>query len=57
MGWRYQVLDHGQDQASENERKHIYDTTISAHGNGGHVFGDHFTDAERAAVLEYLKTI
>jgi hypothetical protein len=57
LGWRYQVLDHGQDTASEMERKHIYDTTITAHGNAGHTFGDHFTDAERAAVLEYLKTI
>lgn len=57
LGWRYQVLDHGQDEASQMERKHIYDTTIFAHGNGGHTFGDHFTDVERAAVLEYLKTI
>jgi mono/diheme cytochrome c family protein len=57
LGWRYEVLDHGQDTASEMERKHIYDTTIFAHGNGGHTFGDHLTDAERAAVLEYLKTI
>jgi hypothetical protein len=57
MGWRYQVLDHGQDIASEMERRHIYDTTNLAHGNSGHTFGDHFTDAERAAVLEYLKTI
>jgi hypothetical protein len=57
LGWRYQVLDHGQDTASEMERKHIYDTTIFAHGNAGHTFGDHLTDTERAAVLEYLKTI
>jgi mono/diheme cytochrome c family protein len=57
LGWPYEVLDHGQDQASESERKHIYDTTIFAHGNAGHPFGDHLTDAERAAVLEYLKTI
>jgi hypothetical protein len=57
IGWRYEVLDHGQDTASEAERKHIYDTTNPAHGNAGHTFGDHLTDAERAAVLEYLKTI
>jgi mono/diheme cytochrome c family protein len=58
MGWPYQVLDHGQaDEPVASERKHIYDTTIFAHGNGGHTFGDHLTDAERAAVLEYLKTL
>ncbi|HLT38015.1 MAG TPA: hypothetical protein VK034_17135, partial [Enhygromyxa sp.] len=57
LGWRWIEVDHGHDQASASERVHIYDTTIFAHGNGGHTFGDHLTDAERAAVLEYLKTI
>jgi mono/diheme cytochrome c family protein len=57
LGWRWTPLDDGQDAADEGERKHIYDTTIYAHGNGGHTFGDHLTDAERAAVIEYLKTI
>jgi mono/diheme cytochrome c family protein len=57
LGWSFVELDYGQDQASATERPHIYDTTIFAHDNGGHTFGDHLTDAERAAVLEYLKTI
>ena len=58
LGWPYEVLDYGQADAPFGvEPKHIYDTTILGHGKGGHTFGDHFSDAERAAVLEYLKTI
>ena len=57
LGWHYEVLDHGQADATDTERPHIYDTTIFAHGNGGHTFGDHLSDVERAALLEYLKTI
>ncbi|PRP97518.1 Cytochrome c [Enhygromyxa salina] len=57
LGWRFVELDYGQAEASDTERKHIYDTTILAHGNGGHTFGDHLDDGQRAAVLEYLKTL
>ncbi|HVI01081.1 MAG TPA: hypothetical protein VM869_20325 [Enhygromyxa sp.] len=57
LGWAFVEVDYGQDDAPASERKHIYDTTIYAHDNGGHTFGDHLTDDERAAVLEYLKTI
>lgn len=39
------------------ERRKIYDTTRPGHGNGGHAFGDHLTDAERRAVIEYLKML
>jgi mono/diheme cytochrome c family protein len=35
----------------------IYDTSAPGYGNGGHTFGDKLTPAERAAVLEYLKTL
>lgn len=57
LGWPYVALDHGQDGVPHDEAKHIYDTTQFGHGNGGHTFGDHLTDAERAAVIEYLKTL
>jgi hypothetical protein len=57
LGWRWVELGYGQDQAPAGEKKHIFDTTIFAHDNGGHSFGDHLTDAERTALLEYLKTI
>jgi mono/diheme cytochrome c family protein len=39
------------------ERRRVYDTTQTGRGNGGHDFGDRFTDEERMAVVEYLKTL
>ena len=39
------------------ERRKIYDTTQPGRNNGGHTFGDELTDAERWAVIEYLKTL
>jgi hypothetical protein len=57
LGWPYVELDHGQDGLPHDEAKHIYDTTQFGHGNGGHTFGDHLSDAERTAVIEYLKTL
>jgi hypothetical protein len=35
----------------------IYNTTLKGYGNYGHYFGDKLSDAERKAVLEYLKTL
>ena len=35
----------------------IYDTTARGYGNGGHRYGDRLEDADRRAVLEYLKTL
>jgi mono/diheme cytochrome c family protein len=57
LGWPWSPRNYGQDDASIAERKYIYDTTKPGHRNTGHVFGDDFSDSERAAVLEYLKTI
>jgi mono/diheme cytochrome c family protein len=37
--------------------KDIYDTTQYSHTNTGHTYGDALTDAERRAVIEYLKTL
>jgi mono/diheme cytochrome c family protein len=57
VGWPWIALPYGQDGAPDDERKHVYDTTITGHWNSGHTFGDHLTDEERAQVLEYLKTL
>jgi mono/diheme cytochrome c family protein len=35
----------------------LYNTDLPGYGNKGHYFGDALTDAERKAVIEYLKTI
>ncbi len=57
LGWPYLATPYGQDGAPDSERKYIYDTTKPGHGNAGHNFGDGLGDAERAAVLEYIKTL
>ncbi len=50
MGWNYTV---------ENSKvdKNTYDTTLKGYGNKGHIFGDELTDAERLAIIEFLKTL
>ena len=49
LGWQY-----------DPEPKHqrwTFDTSLPGYGNGGHTFGDKFTEEERWAVVEYLKTL
>jgi hypothetical protein len=50
LGWKYEAKD------APNGKK-AYNTTLSGYGKGGHYFGDYFTDKERKAVIEYLKTL
>ncbi len=58
LGWRYRELTQGREQfASLEEQKWVYDTTRHGYGNHGHDFGDGLSDAERSAMLEYLKTL
>lgn len=35
----------------------IYDTKAFGHGNKGHTFGDRLTSEERAALIEFLKSL
>lgn len=39
------------------ERRRIYDTTLPGQSNQGHTFGDHLSDRERRAIIEFLKTV
>jgi mono/diheme cytochrome c family protein len=57
VGWKITVLNAAPAKASGFERRKIYDTTRPGLSNAGHTFGDRFTDAERRAVVEYLKTL
>jgi cytochrome c5 len=58
MGWAFTAQATGQDAESDpNKRKLIYDTTKLGYGNGGHTYGDALSDDDRAAVIEYLKTL
>jgi hypothetical protein len=57
LGWPFVEVPYGQDEAPVEERKFIYDTTKLSQSNLGHRFGDHLTDEQRRAVIEYLKTL
>jgi mono/diheme cytochrome c family protein len=58
LGWRVEVLEQGRDKRGRlEEQKWIYDTTRPGYSNQGHAFGDLLNDAERQALLEYLKTL
>ena len=58
VGWNYTALAHGQSaQQTQAENVVIYDTTLPGYGNGGHTFGDALSDADRKALIEYLKTL
>ena len=35
----------------------VYNTTLPGYGNQGHNFGDKFSDRDRKAIIEYLKTL
>lgn len=50
VGWKYQKED-------KPIAHKVYNTTLPGYGNQGHNFGDSFSDAERDAVIEYLKTL
>ena len=49
LGWKY-------DPTPKN-KEWTFDTAEPGYGNGGHTFGDKFTEEERWAVVEYLKTL
>ena len=58
LGWGYRAVPYGKAGAmSWEERNRIYDTTLPGYSNRGHTFGDGLTEAERDALLEYLKTL
>ncbi len=58
LGWSHEALDaDAVEQAGPEERRAIYDTTLRGYGNQGHTYSDDLTGADRAALLEYLKTL
>lgn len=50
VGLRYTVKE-------KADNNYVYNTTMKGYGNYGHTFGDKLEEAERRAVLEYLKTL
>jgi mono/diheme cytochrome c family protein len=57
IGWKVDILKEVPKVQSPHERRKIYDTTQTGRSNRGHTFGDHLTEPERSAVIEYLKTL
>jgi hypothetical protein len=58
LGFPWAPLSSGQDSPPSGVAiKDIYDTTQVSHSNTGHIFGDALNDAQRRAVIEYLKTL
>ena len=57
LGWKIQMLRRPAAKLPPNARRRIYDTTLPGRSNSGHPFGDKFTEEERMAVIEYLKTL
>jgi cytochrome c2 len=52
-GWVYTTHD----KPGNLTNNTIYNTTLNGYGNYGHYFGDKLSDAERKAVVEYLKRL
>jgi len=50
LGWKYK-------EEEKALNRNTYNTTLPGYGNYGHRFGDKFTDQERSAVIEYMKTL
>ncbi|HEV3116429.1 MAG TPA: hypothetical protein VGY58_05210 [Gemmataceae bacterium] len=58
LGWKVQVLAEAPDPSLPPiERRKIYDTTRPGRSNAGHTIGDELSEAERLAVIEYLKSL
>ena len=58
VGWNITARTQGQAGVTDpSVKKTIYDTTQPGTSNAGHTFGDALSDADRSAVLEYLKTL
>ncbi|MCW3093968.1 MAG: c-type cytochrome [Ferruginibacter sp.] len=49
-GWNYEMK-------IEPGNSEVYNTKLKGYGNYGHYFGDQLSDADRKAVIEYLKTL
>ena len=57
LGWKFtSVVDTPGDTSSALPRR-VYDTTKPGRSNRGHTYGDHLSEADRMAVIEYLKTL
>jgi mono/diheme cytochrome c family protein len=57
VGWKVTRLRPEDVRPQDAAERRLYDTRRPGRSNGGHTFGDSFTESERRAVIEYLKTL
>jgi hypothetical protein len=57
LGWKVTEVPPLPSDAPAYEARKVYNTREPGRGNGGHTYGDHLTEDERMAVIEYLKTL
>ena len=57
VGWKVTEVPAPKASAEAIERRKVYDTSKPGRSNGGHIYGDKLTAEQRAAVIEYLKTL
>jgi hypothetical protein len=57
LGWNFTEVPPPHPQWPARERRKVYDTSQPGRSNAGHTYGDKLSDAERMAVIEYLKTL
>jgi len=56
VGWKVTAAGKETSKVPADARR-VYDTSQPGRGNGGHTYGDDLSDADRRAVIEYLKTL
>lgn len=58
VGWKVtELAEPPSDRVPAIERRKVYDTSQPGRSNSGHTYGDDLSDADRRAVIEYLKTL
>lgn len=59
VGWKVEVLQKVSESLARDphQARKIYDTSKPGRSNAGHTYGDKLSEADRLAVIEYLKTL
>ena len=57
LGWKFTNAEGNSADLTSSGPRRVYDTRQPGRSNGGHVYGDHLSEPERMAVIEYLKTL
>ena len=63
VGWKVKEVPEPKDGVpvppgeTSADRRRVYDTGQTGRGNAGHTYGDDLSDADRRAVIEFLKTL